>query len=133
MVNSIITKMSQIQWFFSTFSSLKSFKAFLSLLQLPPDVLQDCIKLMAQELNPSVDLQLRWTAQLCLTVPPSFIHFLPVGNASIITINRPPNPQMPTGHQFFTIFVIQLKSLGGRNMQEVTIPLKYDHNTRTTG
>ena len=35
--------------------------------------------------------------------------------------------------QFLTIFVIQLKSLGGRNMQEVTIPLKYDHNTHLTG
>ena len=108
-------------------------KAFISLLQLPPDVLVDCMRLMQHELSPNVELNHRWTAQLCLTVPPSYIHFLPVGNSSIITINRPPQgPQMPQP-QFITIFVIQLKSLGGRNMQEVTIPLKYDHNTHSTG
>ena len=32
----------------------------------------------------------------------------------------------------FTIFIIQLKTLGSRNL-EITIPLKYDHNTSLTG
>lgn len=129
------TQIRHCSWQFANlFSCLNPFnKAFISLLQLPPDVLVDCMRLMQHELSPNVELNHRWTAQLCLTVPPSYIHFLPVGNSSIITINRPPQgPQMPQP-QFITIFVIQLKSLGGRNMQEVTIPLKYDHNTHSTG
>jgi hypothetical protein len=45
------------------------------------------------------------------------------------SVNRPPNPMNQPA--VFTIFIIQLKTLGSRNL-EITIPLKYDHNTTLT-
>ena len=88
---------------------------------------------MSQEFQPNVELQHRWSAQLCLTLPPSYIQFLPVGSQAVLTINRNvPNQPM----QYFTIFMIQLKSLNhgpGNRMNEIIVPLKYDHNTSFTG
>ena len=88
---------------------------------------------MSQEFQPNVELQHRWSAQLCLTLPPSYIQFLPVGSQAVLTINRNV-PNQPI--QYFTIFMIQLKSLNhgpGNRMNEIIVPLKYDHNTSFTG
>ena len=88
---------------------------------------------MGQEFQPNVELQQRWSAQLCLTLPPSYIQFLPVGSQAVLTINRNV-PNQPI--QYFTIFMIQLKSLNhgpGNRMNEIIVPLKYDHNTSFTG
>ena len=62
---------------------------------------------MSQEFQPNVELQHRWSAQLCLTLPPSYIQFLPVGSQAVLTINRNV-PNQPI--QYFTIFMIQLKA-----------------------
>ena len=55
-------------------------KAFIQLLNQPPLILKDCIRLMSQELQPSVELPRRWSFNLCLTVPPNYVNIVPVGH-----------------------------------------------------
>ena len=54
-------------------------KAFIQLINQPPLLLKDCIRLIHQELQPPVELPRRWNISLCLTVPPNYSNILPVG------------------------------------------------------
>lgn len=59
---------------------------FTRMLNVPPQVLKDCIKIMRLELFPEVAMgQAKWNVQFCLRVPPP-PSIIPIGMPAVVVV-----------------------------------------------
>ncbi|KAK3096722.1 hypothetical protein FSP39_002661 [Pinctada imbricata] len=108
---------------------VNALRAFLRILDTPPRVLKDCIQLMRLELTPQAVLdpraQMKWSMQLCLTLPPVWAYMASAGNAAVAK-----------GKQQKILMMLQLTRISsqlppGTEPQTIIVPLLYDMNNNT--
>lgn len=101
-------------------------QAFGRLLNAPFRILRDLVQIVKLELVAAFAQQhpgLKWSVQLCLTVPPSAPAFVPVGSAAFLTARNK------------MLFFLHLRRLGmpaDADGASVVLPLVYDVSTNVT-
>lgn len=86
--------------------------SFTRLLNAPINILKDFVQLMRLELAP--DRNMKWSMQLCLTIPPAAPPIAPSGMSSIVMIKNK------------MLFFLQLSRLVPGEPSHIAVPVVYD-------
>lgn len=89
-----------------------AFMSFTRLLNAPLNILKDFVQLMRLELVP--DRNMKWSMQLCLTIPPAAPPIAPSGMSSIVMIKNK------------MLFFLQLSRLVPGEPSHIAVPVVYD-------
>lgn len=89
-----------------------AFMSFTRLLNAPINILKDFVQLMRLELAP--DRNMKWSMQLCLTIPPAAPPIAPSGMSSIVMIKNK------------MLFFLQLSRLVPGEPSHIAVPVVYD-------
>lgn len=89
-----------------------AFMSFTRLLNAPLNILKDFVQLMRLELVP--DRSMKWSMQLCLTIPPAAPPIAPSGMSSIVMIKNK------------MLFFLQLTRMVPGEPSHIAVPVVYD-------
>ncbi|KAM7302775.1 mediator of RNA polymerase II transcription subunit 14 isoform X1 [Ixodes scapularis] len=92
-----------------------AFMSFTRLLNAPLNILKDFVQLMRLELVP--DRSMKWSMQLCLTIPPAAPPIAPSGMSSVLVIKNK------------MLFFLQLTRTVPGEPSHIAVPVVYDMST----
>lgn len=94
-----------------------AFMSFTRLMTAPLSILKDFVQLMRLELMP--DSNMKWSVQLCLTIPPAAPPIAPPGMSSIVMIRNK------------VLFFLQLSRTSRGEPAQIAVPVVYDTTANT--
>ncbi|XP_064456763.1 mediator of RNA polymerase II transcription subunit 14-like isoform X2 [Ornithodoros turicata] len=94
-----------------------AFMSFTRLMTAPLSILKDFVQLMRLELMP--DRNMKWSVQLCLTIPPAAPPIAPPGMSSIVMIRNK------------VLFFLQLSRTSIGEPAQIAVPVVYDTTANT--